>query len=119
MVDLANRNDDCWPAIITGDMNASETSPTLKNFVAAGFVDSYKKVHGDATAQTGNTSTVVLGDGKFEQNPRRRIDFVLGRGAGRRTATPTASVVGFKNHDARGMYPSDHFGVMTTYEMKL
>jgi hypothetical protein len=25
----------------------------------------------------------------------------------------------FKNHDAKGFYPSDHLGVMTTYRVRL
>lgn len=118
-VDLANRNDDCWPTFLTGDMNTVESSAALKHFVSAGFVDSYRKVHGAATAETGNTSPIVLREGAFAQNPRRRIDFVYGRSAGGRTVTPVESVVGFRNHDANGFYPSDHLGVMTTYDVKL
>lgn len=118
-VDLVNRNDDCWPTFLTGDMNTGETSAALKHFVSAGFVDSYRKVHGAETAQTGSTSPIVLREGAFEQDPRRRIDFVYGRSAGGRTAKPVESVVGFRNHDGKGFYPSDHLGVMTTFEVKL
>ena len=117
-IDLANRNDDCHPSVLTGDMNATETAPALKRFVAAGFEDSYKKVHGASTAATGNTAMVILRDGAFAQDPKRRIDFVMGRSAGGRTVRPLESIVCFKNHDAKGFYPSDHFGVMTTFEMK-
>lgn len=118
-VNLADRNDDCWPTFITGDMNAGETSPAMKYIVQQGFVDSFKKVHGAETSKIGKTSSVVLKDGAFEQSPKRRIDFVFGRAAGARTVVPTASGVYFKNHDAKGFYPSDHFGVMTTYDVKL
>ena len=118
-VELIDRHDDCWPTVLTGDMNATEGAPALRRFGAAVFVDSYRQVHGDETPTTGNTSTVVLAEGAFVQNPRKRIDFVLGRSAGARTVTPIESIVCFKNHDAQGFYPSDHFGVMTTYEMKL
>lgn len=119
VVTLVDRDDDCWPTFITGDMNAGETSEALGRFRNAGFVDSFKKVHGANTPNIGNTSTVVLAEGAFTQNPKRRIDFVLGRSAGARTLRPVESVVAFKNHDSKGMYPSDHFGVMTTYEVKL
>jgi hypothetical protein len=61
---------------------------------------------------------VILRDGAFAQDPKRRIDFVMGRSAGGRTVRPLESIVCFKNHDAKGFYPSDHFGVMTTFEMK-
>ncbi|MBX3231954.1 MAG: endonuclease/exonuclease/phosphatase family protein [Labilithrix sp.] len=118
-IDLADRDDDCHPTFLTGDMNAKEDSAALKRFFAAGFVDSFKKVHGAQTSKVGNTSSVKLAEGAFEQNPKNRIDFVLARGAGGRTIEPIDSVVCFKNHDAKGFYPSDHFGVMTTFRVKL
>jgi beta-glucosidase len=117
-VDLADRHDDCWPTFLGGDMNASETSPALKHFVSEGFADSYKTVHGATTSSTGMTSPIILAEGAT-QNPRRRIDFVLGRAAGARTLSPIKSEVCFKNKDAKGFYPSDHLGVMTTYEVGL
>jgi len=117
-VDLTNRNDDCWPTFLTGDMNAKEDSDALKRFANASFGDSFKTVHGAETATIGNTSSIKLADGAFEQNPKNRIDFVLSRPAGGRTITPTDSVVAFKNHDAKGFYPSDHLGVMTTFRVK-
>jgi len=90
-LDLTKRNDDCHPTVLTGDMNATEGSPAM----------------------------IVLKDGAFTQSPKRRIDFVLGRSAGGRTVKALDSVVCFKNHDSKGFYPSDHLGVMTTYEMRL
>lgn len=118
-IDLVDRNDDCWPTFLTGDMNTTESSQALKQFVSAGFVDSYRKVHGAETATTGNTSPIVLREGAFTQNPRKRIDFVYGRSAGGRTVKPVESVVGLRNHDGKGFYPSDHLGVMTTFDVKL
>lgn len=118
-LDLVGRNDDCFPTFLTGDMNATESSPALKRFKSAGFGDSYRDVHGAETEKTGNTAMIKLADGAFTQNPNRRIDFVMGRSAGQRTVKPLESLVCFKNHDAKGFYPSDHLGVMTTYEVKL
>lgn len=118
-VDLANRRSDCYATFLTGDMNAKEGSPALRHFASAGFADSYRAVHGDATAGTGATSPIVLRDGAFTQNPRNRIDFVLGRSAGGRTVRPVASIVALRNHDAKGYYPSDHLAVMTTFDVGL
>ena len=119
VVGLVDREDDCWPTLITGDMNANESSDALGRFRNAGFVDSFKKVHGAETSKIGNTSSIALREGAFEQAPKRRIDFILGRGAGARSLTPVEAVVCLKNHDAKGFYPSDHFGVMTTFDVKL
>jgi beta-glucosidase len=117
-VDLIKRNDDCWPTFFTGDMNTTENETAITRFKNAGFVDSYRQVHGDQTPTTGNTSPIVLKEGAT-QNPRRRIDFIFGRGAGGRSVKALTSEVCFKNHDSKGFYPSDHLGVMTTYEVKL
>lgn len=118
-VDLVDRNDDCWPAFLTGDMNTGETSAALKQLVSAGFVDSFRRVHRGETNEIGATSPIVLREGAFAQSPRRRIDFVYGRSAGGRSVTPVDAVVGFRNHDAKGFYPSDHLGVMTTFDVRL
>ena len=59
----------------------------------------------------GPTSPIKLVEGAV-QAPKNRIDFVFAKGAG---IAPTTSEVRFKNHDAKGFYPSDHLGVMTTF----
>jgi endonuclease/exonuclease/phosphatase family metal-dependent hydrolase len=118
-VDLVNRNDDCHPTFLTGDMNATPGAPSLGRFTRAGFVDSYLAVHGaEATSKTGNTAPIVLREGAV-QKPTKRIDFVYGRSAGGRKVVPVASETCFANHDAKGFYPTDHLGVMTTYDVGL
>jgi endonuclease/exonuclease/phosphatase family metal-dependent hydrolase len=112
---LAERNDDCRPTFLTGDLNTGETSDAVKRLVASGFVDSYRRLH----ASGGNTAMIVLREGAFDQSPKRRIDFVFGRSAGARRVIARESVVCFQNHDAKGFYPSDHLGVMTTYDVRL
>jgi endonuclease/exonuclease/phosphatase family metal-dependent hydrolase len=116
---FANSRVACNPTFVTGDMNARDSSPALAAFFEAGFADSYRAIHGDAAEPAGNTVLVQLREGAFEQSPRSRVDFVLSQGAGSRTNTPVDSTVCFKNHDAKGFYPSDHFGVMTTFDVKL
>lgn len=104
----------CDPVLLTGDMNDTDDSAAIGRFVEAGLVDTYRDVHGEATAETGNTSSIKLAEGAFEQNPTRRIDYVFARSSPHVTVTPEDSLVCFKNHDERGLYPSDHLGVMTT-----
>lgn len=99
------------PIVLTGDMNAGETSATIKHFVTSGLVDSFKAVHGANTKTLGPTSPIKLAEGAI-QAPKNRIDFVFAKGAG---IMPTASEVRFKNADAKGFYPSDHLGVATTF----
>ncbi|HEU5061232.1 MAG TPA: endonuclease/exonuclease/phosphatase family protein [Kofleriaceae bacterium] len=104
--------------ILTGDMNTTDDTEAYDVLVAGGLVDTYRAVHGDETATTGNTSPIILMEGA-EQDPRRRIDYVFAsdpppEGA---TVTPADSVVCFQNHDEAGFYPSDHLGVMTSFDL--
>lgn len=118
-VRLANRNLACNPTFFTGDLNSGAGDAPLERLETAGFVDSYAYLHGSPTPLDGNTSDVVLAEGAFEQHPQERIDFVLSRGAGQRSVGAVRSEVCFRNHDAKGFYPSDHFGVMTTFAVRL
>lgn len=120
IVGLEKKTDAGFVMFLTGDMNSSEDSQTIKYYVENSFVDTYRAVHGDETPIVGNTSPVVLSTDNAPQDFRGRIDFIF-------LKTPPGwedrvrildSEVCFKNSDARGLYPSDHLGVMTTVEIK-
>ncbi len=104
--------------LLTGDMNTTDETEAYEVLVAGGLSDTYRAVHGDETATTGNTSTIVLMEGA-EQDPMRRIDyiFVSGEPPDGAQASPVDSIVCFQNHDEAGFYPSDHLGVMTTFDL--
>lgn len=116
LLELVDANDECRPTILTGDMNSSETAHAVTRYRAARFEDSFRLANPDAP---GLTAMVKLENGAFAQNPEWRIDFILARPAGERTVTPVSSEVVFKNHDAKGFYPSDHFGVTTTFDIRM
>jgi endonuclease/exonuclease/phosphatase family metal-dependent hydrolase len=113
------QHDDCHPTFLVGDMNTGPDSKPIGQLVTQGFVDSYRDKHGPETPKNGNTAMIRLEEGSAEQTPRRRIDFVFGLPAGARVLSVVDSVVGFRNHDAKGFYPSDHLGVMTTWSAGL
>lgn len=103
----------------TGDLNATPDTDAYATLVDGGLVDSYLAVHGDETETTGNTSPIVLAEGA-EQDPTRRIDFVFARTDPEEedaVVTPTDSIVCFENADEAGFYPTDHLGVMTTFDL--
>ena len=104
---------------LTGDMNSKEDSETIAHFLEYGFVDTYRLVHGDETDTIGNTSPVVMTLTNEPQDFRNRIDFVFMKlpEEWRSRVRVKDSVVCFKDPDERGLYPSDHLGVMTTFEI--
>lgn len=104
--------------ILTGDMNTTDDTEAYDVLVAGGLTDTYRAVNGEDTATTGSTSPIVLMEGA-EQDPQRRIDYIFASdpppdGA---TVTATDSIVCFQNHDEAGFYPSDHLGVMTSFDL--
>jgi endonuclease/exonuclease/phosphatase family metal-dependent hydrolase len=107
-------------AFLTGDLNATDDTDAYDALVDGGLVDSYVEVHGAAdTAENGNTSPIVLMEGA-EQDPTRRIDYVFARtdpDEDDALATPTDSVICFENADEAGFYPTDHLGVMTSFDL--
>jgi endonuclease/exonuclease/phosphatase family metal-dependent hydrolase len=105
------------PAILTGDMNATDDSATIATAVAGGLIDSFRAVHGDRTAAIGATSPIVLAKTPVEQRPTRRIDYVFARPGGARIEV-LGSTVAFTRTASSGLYPSDHLGVMTTLRLE-
>ncbi len=148
------KNIDQLPLIIAGDFNCVshldyneptrdlnfgrvfQTSPVHRQMLDHGFVDSYREVHPELTAETlGYTWTTVGLDFKYESNmgfvpadprthpnpeyriPYGRIDFIYSGGGLR----PVESRVirHFKQRRARSFpeFPSDHAAVYSRYRL--
>lgn len=110
----ANKNNHC---------NASFDWPTSKSAVAAGLVDSFRKVYPDPGAVSGNTWSPIYpknaDDWQGQPEPQDRIDFIYGTSklqvkasevkvAGKPSAYPD-----YENNE----WTSDHRCVVTTYKM--
>lgn len=119
ILDFSKDIDDCYVQFLTGDLNTVETSPIILQLRTAGFVDSFASMHAENHRARGATSPVRLQDGAFRQKPRHRIDYVFARSRLGRSIEVRDSVVAFRNHDVKGFYPSDHFGVMSTFDLSL
>ncbi len=120
IMDLMGKHEGGFATFLTGDMNSKDDSGTIGFIISNSFVDTYKTFHGgDATSTRGNTCPVVMSKENAPQNFTHRIDFVFMRPArgGEGNVRILDSVVCFMNADARGLYPSDHLGVMTTFEI--
>ena len=102
------------PAIVvTGDFNARPGNPTYRNFVEAGFVDTFLAAGNEDTAGA-NTFHAFRGERFRDAHPRRsprRIDWILLKDPSGRLRTRTHRIV--RDGDERsGLYPSDHYPVV-------
>ncbi len=119
IVEMADKLDAGLLTFLTGDMNSSDDSETIHIIEDAGFIDSYKTLHGaEYTEKHGNTSPVSMVKGDFTQDFRNRIDFVFYRLPESNIKVKILdSVVCFNQPNSDALYPSDHLGVMTTYKI--
>jgi endonuclease/exonuclease/phosphatase family metal-dependent hydrolase len=99
------------PIIVTGDFNCRPGTPTYRNFIGGGFVDTYL-VAGDDDGAEAHTFHAFEGsryrDAHSDLGPRR-IDWILLRDLRGRLWPASHSIV--RDH-AGETYPSDHYPVV-------
>lgn len=109
-----------YPVFLTGDMNSRPDSGAMAKIVDDGFIDSYLAFHGpEKTREQGSTSPITLSKDNPAQDIHNRIDYVFYKpgGEGAPVVKIMDSLVCFKNIREDGLYPTDHLGVMTTFEL--
>jgi endonuclease/exonuclease/phosphatase family metal-dependent hydrolase len=110
---LAELLEDEPPIVVTGDFNCRPGTPTYRNFVKGGFVDTYLAAGNQDTVDA-NTFHAFKGTRYREARPSlrpRRIDWILLKDLRRRIRTVSHSIV--RDHDEGSVvYPSDHYPVL-------
>jgi endonuclease/exonuclease/phosphatase family metal-dependent hydrolase len=114
--ELADSLGDIPPIVVTGDFNSRPDSFTYRNFVAAGFADTYLAA-GNEDARDANTFHAIEGerfrDAHSEHGPRR-IDWILLKDPRDRLRTESHEIV--RDRDERkGLYPSDHYPALAEF----
>ncbi len=101
---------------LTGDMNATPEKPAIAAFTGAGLVDTWPLLHPD---EDGATSPVHLAkEPDYVQSFTRRIDYIfVDAAADDATIAAQDAVICFDAPNDEGLYPSDHLGVTTTFEV--
>jgi endonuclease/exonuclease/phosphatase family metal-dependent hydrolase len=112
---LAGQLQTSSPVIALGDFNASDKSSTYRNFLNAGFKDTWRLVHPREAGYSCCQDEDLL-----NQVPqlKERIDFILYRGGD--IKVDDAKLVGVRPSDRipSGQWPSDHAGVVATLSIK-
>ncbi|MCA9582921.1 MAG: endonuclease/exonuclease/phosphatase family protein [Myxococcales bacterium] len=118
ILEFIDSHNDGWPVVLTGDFNATSDEDALGAIRAAGYTDTYAKVHGAETETKGATSPVSLARKPVEQKFTRRIDYIFLRSGTRETSSKVIdSTIEFNEPAADGLYPTDHLGVFTTIDL--
>jgi endonuclease/exonuclease/phosphatase family metal-dependent hydrolase len=97
------------PIIVTGDFNSRPGNPTYRNFMDAGFVDTYLAAGNEEGENTFHAFRGVRYRDAHPDRGPRRIDWILLKDPQER--------IGVKSHriirDGRsGLYPSDHYPII-------
>ncbi|MFC1474939.1 endonuclease/exonuclease/phosphatase family protein [bacterium] len=118
MTAFIESHDAGYITFLTGDMNSQPGSKTIAHLKNFGFTDSFIATPEDARSKNENTAPVYMSKTPVPQKQISRIDYVFVKPAeGGPAIHPVASEVCFLNHAENGLYPSDHLGVMTTFEL--
>jgi endonuclease/exonuclease/phosphatase family metal-dependent hydrolase len=97
--------------ILTGDLNATPDAQTYNDALQAGLLDAWTQTHPGDLGYTNGATTETTRD--FED----RIDYVFaGRGIQEESATLIGTDPAFKTDT--GFYPSDHLGLLVTFDLR-
>ena len=95
--------------IVTGDFNSRPGNPTYRNFMDAGFVDTYL-VAGNVEGE--NTFHAFMGahyrDAHPDRGPRR-IDWILLKDRKERLSVKSHRII---RDESSGLFPSDHYPIL-------
>jgi len=103
------------PVFLMGDFNADSGTAEIGQILQAGFTDCYAQCHPGQRGLTWSRENVYTRDDRGGGLPDRRLDyiFVMDDDGVCQKALSAAEVV-FSHPDERGIFASDHFGVLAT-----
>lgn len=99
--------------ILVGDFNATPDSKEMGLILNAGFVDTFGSLHPDDPGFTWSQSNPYTAT--HPELPQRRIDHIFVRTPRGSTLAVESSEIVLDKPTADGIFPSDHFGLVTTF----
>lgn len=108
-VEISGHTEQKPPIIVTGDFNSRPGNTTYRNFMEAGFVDTYLAAGGEEGA---NTFHAFRGVGYRDAHPERgprRIDWILLKDSQERLRVKSHRII---RDERSGLYPSDHYPIL-------
>ncbi len=115
IAEVLQRCGDETPVVVTGDFNCRPGTPTYRNFVENGFVDTYLAASNE-DGDDAHTFHAFRGprypDARPDLGPRR-IDWIMLKDTGQRFRAGRHSIL--RDHNGE-RYPSDHYPVLVQLE---
>ncbi|HTL48626.1 MAG TPA: endonuclease/exonuclease/phosphatase family protein [Verrucomicrobiae bacterium] len=109
------------PAVAAGDFNSPPVSGAIEEIRRHGFVDVFGSLcAGEPGLTWCNRNPYTLEECNRVSGallPERRIDYVFFKPGKARGAHPAGIKIVLDRPDARGVWPSDHFGVLATLDL--
>ncbi len=103
-------------AIVMGDLNSTRHSPEIRGFIEeGGFRDLFFEKHRDEPGFTWDNQNPYAASAHHPL-PDRRIDFILARGSGSGLKDLVSCDLVFTRPDPKGIWASDHFGVLAEFK---
>lgn len=100
------------PCILVGDFNATPDSEEIQRLAKNGFLDTFTSLHPEDSGYTWSHANPYTSS--HPELPQRRIDHIFVRIPPKKTALVQASKIVLNHPTPEGMFPSDHFGILTT-----
>ena len=101
--------------ILAGDFNTTPDSSEIQLLYRAGFADTFASLHPDEPGFTWSHNNPYTAS--HPELPERRIDHIFIQvPRGTVVATESSEIV-LSQPTAEGVFPSDHFGVLTTFQI--
>jgi endonuclease/exonuclease/phosphatase family metal-dependent hydrolase len=102
--------------LLCGDLNAPPHTLEIRRLLWDGkFRDVFHRLHQLEEKYTWDNRNPYAG-GAHHKMPDRRIDYILARNWERILGNPTFCDLVFTKPNAKGVFASDHFGVLTEFE---
>ena len=102
-------------AVALGDFNAAPETPEVKKMAVRGkFMDAFAAMHPKDPGLTWDNRNPYAAGGTVM--PDRRIDYIFSRNNAAVLGKLKSCGIIFKEPDERGVYASDHFGLLAAFE---
>ncbi len=105
---------DAHETAAVGDFNSPPDQPAIQNMIKKGkFLDVYEAKHPGTPGLTWDNRNPFCAEHSM---PDRRLDYIFVRQTGTFLSKPASVELVFNKPDADGVYASDHYGVLATFE---